>query len=223
MRKLTLLLSIVALAATTTFAQNSYLSKLELDFTVGTANQNFETALMIQRIHRINLIKKLQLGLGYGLRYTANSLKDRSLTASPEKFQSDDRLALSSGTIHSLNAAIHLQISWGRFEAGFNIDVGGLGFGGSQTGTYSVAGVVTSQETAKPTPTNLLLGGSRDIGSLHSERYVRYWINDKLAVKLALGHLFGEYTTDRKLNLDNDRFRTIYDPLIVGVTYRFLK
>jgi len=223
MRKFTLLWAFIAFVTTSAFAQNSYLSKLEVDFTVGTANQNFASALMLQRIHRINLIKKLQLGLGYGVRYTANALNDRSLTASPEKFQSDDRLALSSGTIHSLNAAIHLQISWGRFEAGFNIDVGGLGFGSSQTGSYSVAGVEQSQETAKPTPTNVLLGGARDIGSLHSERYVRYWVNDKLGIKLALGHLFGEYTTDRKLNLDNDRFRTIYDPFIIGVTYRFFK
>ncbi len=221
MRKITLLLAFIAFLSTTSFAQNSYLSKLEVDFTVGTANQNFASALMIQRIHRINLVKKLQFGVGYGLRYTANALSNRSFTASPEKFPSDDRLAISSGTIHSLNANLHLQISWGKFEAGFNIDVAGLGFGGTQTGSYSVAGVEQSQETAKPTPFNLLRGASRDIGSLHSERYVRYWVTDKLGVKLALGHLFGEYTTDRELNLDNDRFRTIYDPFIIGVTYRF--
>lgn len=221
MKKYTFLFILLSTFSMSSFAQNSYLSGVGVDFTVGAANQNFETALMIQRIHKIKLYQSLKFGVGYGLRYTANFVSNRSFTASPEGFPSDDRLAISQGNINSLNANLHLQLSWGKFDIGFNIDVAGIGFGGSQTGTFSVSGADVSQEAARPTPFNLLRGASRDIGSLHSERYIRYWVNNKLGIKLALGHLFGEYTTDRKLSQDNDRFRTIYDPFIIGVTYRF--
>lgn len=216
-----LTLTIIASVFSFSFAQSNYLKRVEVDRTVGIAGKNFVAASAIQRIHQLAMYKNIRFGIGYGLRYSISFVRNQSFIASPNKFASDDRLAIMRSCINTLNADLHFQLSWGKFDVGFNIDVVGVGFGKAQMGVFSIDGIETSRETARPTPFNILMGPFRDIGSLHSERYIRYWLNKKLAVKLALGRLFGEYTTLRKLNLGNDRFRTIYKPIIAGISYRF--
>jgi hypothetical protein len=74
-------------------------------------------------------------------------------------------------------------------------------------------------QTAKPTAFNLLLISDSDIGSLNSELYARYWINDRFAVRVGASFQFIEYKTDKNLTFENDRFRHKALLPFVAITY----
>jgi hypothetical protein len=54
---------------------------------------------------------------------------------------------------------------------------------------------------------NALLISDNDRGSLNSELYGRYWLTDKIGLRAGASFQFTEYTTNRKLTFENDRFR----------------
>ena len=54
---------------------------------------------------------------------------------------------------------------------------------------------------------------------LNSELYFRYWFNQKWAIRAGATFLFTEYTTDKKLRLDNDRWRNKSLMGLVGITF----
>src|SRR5215212_1029959 len=63
---------------------------------------------------------------------------------------------------------------------------------------------------ASRTSFNLLLVDNHDKGSLNSEFCVRYFVNDKVTMKLIYQHLFSEFITRTKVQQlpePNDRFR----------------
>ena len=77
--------------------------------------------------------------------------------------------------------------------------------------------------SASPTPFNILLVSDNDRGSLNSEFYGKYLLNEKWAVKLGAQFLFTEYTTQTKVQQfpqANDRFRNKPLLLCVGVRYK---
>lgn len=183
---------------------------------------------------------------GFGLRFTSFSGGQADLTTAPAKltagkesfaalFESKkinsqlDTLRLSNVQSNSLNLFINLQYSiTPKIEVGFNIDAIGLSFGGKQSGTF-IAKQTDAQgktnnnktQTGSPTTLNLLLVSDSDIGSLNSEIYGRYWLNDKLGIRAGLGFQFVEYTTTTKLAFDNDRFRGKFLQPMIAVSYKF--
>ena len=78
--------------------------------------------------------------------------------------------------------------------------------------------------SAKPTGLNILLIGNNDRGTLNSEFYLRYKVNQKLGLKLAVQHFFTFFTTATKVQntaIQKDRFRYITKFGAVGVAYHF--
>jgi hypothetical protein len=136
-----------------------------------------------------------------------------------------DTLSMPKVQVNSLNAAIFLQYSiWPRLDVGFNIDVVGFSFGKEQTGLFTAAesdetSLNNTSQKGKPTPFNLLLTSDNDIGTLNSEFFLRYWVRQNWGVKLGYTFLFTEYTTNRELTYNNDRFRNKAGLLLLGVTY----
>jgi len=178
--------------------------------------------------------------IGWGIRYTGFAGKSTELvTASAkltygktnpsvlfsETIESNlDTLTLNKVQTNALNAVIILQFAISkRFEVGFNIDAIGFSFGAQQTGRFQSASesmaLNNSEQTAKPTAFNLLLISDNDLGNLNSELYARYWISERVALRAGLSFNFVEYTTDRKLTFDNDRFR--YKSLLPMVAVSF--
>jgi hypothetical protein len=209
------------------FSINTVAQKFDLAFSASQGG--FATALSWFRLHSLG--KKDRFNIGYGVRFTTVFHNKLDFITAPAKFTSDvanlDTLQINQGNINALNASIHLQYNLSsKFEAGFNIDALGFSFGKKQTGTYTssiyTAGKVTTQ-AAKITPFNLLLIGDNDTGSLNSEFYVRYWISSKVAVRAGATFLFTEYTTDKKLSLDNDRFRNKSWQALLAVTFNPFK
>lgn len=121
-----------------------------------------------------------------------------------------DTLQLTKSSLGSFNGKVILQYSFRKLDVGFNIDALGFSFGGKQSGKFVAnesKSLSNTSQSAKPTPFNLLLVSDSDRGSLNSELYARYWINNKWAVRAGASFQFLEYTTDKTLTFENDRFR----------------
>ncbi|GAB3505831.1 hypothetical protein [Emticicia fontis] len=121
-----------------------------------------------------------------------------------------DTLQLTKSKLVSINSTIVLQYSFKKLDIGFNIDAIGFTFGGKQTGKFVASeskSLHATTQTAKPTLFNLLLISDSDRGSLNSELYFRYWLNNRFAVRAGASFQFLEYTTDKTLTFENDRFR----------------
>jgi hypothetical protein len=186
--------------------------------------------------HKIG--KKGKFQVGYGIRLTSLFGNKVEHITAPAKFTTAntglgvifqetieanlDTLTLERIQVNSINISINLQYAFTKqWEVGFNIDALGVSFGGEQKGTFLALsqGRSPSQETANPTTLNLLLTSDNDIGSLNSEFYMRYWFNNKWAVRGGFTFTFSEYTSSRKLVFDNDRFRAKILLFMLGITF----
>ncbi|MBA4849262.1 hypothetical protein [Emticicia sp. BO119] len=136
-----------------------------------------------------------------------------------------DTLHLNKVSAFYFNIPIHLQYSFSnRFEIGFNIDAIGLSFGKSQQGVFRASDSPTlngSIQLAKPTTFNLLLVSDNDLGSLNSELYFRYWFTNKVGLRAGASFQFTEYTTNRLLTFENDRFRSKNLLPMIAISYKF--
>lgn len=213
----------------TAFTQNKYLEEVEANLGLGIAskNDNFVGNLSINRIHKLPIYKDLiKVGLGYGLRYTANFAQNATLDASDRDLPINTSFLLSDVQTHAMNLNIYAQLSIWRIDIGANIDVLGFSFGSSQNGVLVAEGqdILANNASAKPTPFNILQGFPQDEGNLQSQRfYIRYWINEKMAVRVGLAHTFAEYELDQSVDNVSERFRNTTSPLMIGFTYKFWK
>ena len=188
--------------------------------------------------------KKQKLELGVGGRFSSFIASDKYYVTAPAKISKGssgpgaffkepitmnmDSVLLPSGQVNSLNVMLNIVYNFSsKFRAGFNIDLIGFSFGGSQTGTYingnGAPGSQLLPVSASPAGFNLLLVAENDLGSLNSEFYVAYAINEKWSVKLGAQHIFMEYVTATKVQQfpePNDRFRITPNIISVGGAYK---
>lgn len=170
--------------------------------------------------------KKLEVGLGG--RFTSYFGSNQFYTSAPASLAADgtkiDSLQIQHAQVNALNVAIHLGYRFSpKLGAGFNIDALGFSFGGMQSTTYLAEGE-SQASSAKPTSLNALLVGNNDHGTLNSEFFLRYFIKNDFAIKVAYQYLFTEYTTTtdvQQLPEANDRFRNKSSMLSVGITKQF--
>ncbi|MGB3616922.1 MAG: hypothetical protein WBA12_02290 [Catalinimonas sp.] len=232
--KKALLYFLLAALPTTLAAQN--LRPHRFDATLGVGENTFAGTLQWERLHGIGQKKKFRVG--YGVRLTNFFASDLDYVTAPADLTVEmtgpgaffgevveanlDTLRLDDAQLHALNAVIYLEYAvTPRLAAGFNIDAVGFTFGGDQTGTFqsSVFEAGSSRESASPTPFNALLIGDNDRGTLNSQLFVRYWVTERIGLRAALSYLFTEYTTDRSLAFENDRFRHKGTQFALGVAY----
>jgi hypothetical protein len=206
------------------------------------SNGDFTTvALSYNRLHGLG--KSHRFRVGYGVRFTSafgSNIDHRTAPARLTSGQASfaalfaediianiDTVRFKSVQVNSLNVSIHLEYGiTPRLDVGFNIDGLGFSFGGEQSGVFQANQPTRSPlsgttQTAKPTGFNLLLVSDSDLGSLNSEIYARYRLNDKISLRGGLGFQFSEYTTTRKLTFDNDRFRAKNLMPALAVAYHF--
>ncbi|MFY0627591.1 MAG: hypothetical protein JXR07_14910 [Reichenbachiella sp.] len=194
---------------------------------VSVAFGSDQLSFSIDYFHLWKLGKKKRIEVGLGGRFTSYFGQSQYHTSAPASLADPiktDSLFLESPQVNAINLAINIgyRIS-PKFDAGFNIDAIGFSFGKKQDALFYSDDTETST-TAKPTPFNLLLGGSKDQGSLNSEFYLRYFIKDNIAIKAAYQYLFIEYTTESKVQQlpeSNDRFRGKARIFSIGITKQF--
>ncbi len=128
---------------------------------------------------------------------------------------------LTTSVNFTANLGYHLSPHW---YAGFNIDVIGFTFGKNTNAVFTSNGIMVTEPLAKPSPFNLLLTGDNDLGSLNSEFFLKYSINQRWAVRGVYQFLFSEYKTTTVQQTAsngtvNDRFRNKANNFGVGVSY----
>jgi hypothetical protein len=206
------------------------------DLALSFGGGQFTAAPSWTHLHGIG--KKQKFKIGYGTRLNLAFGSNQSFVTAPAKLTSGktglgvlfsdnipaniDTVSLVKSQVNSLNAMVVLQYTIvPKLDLGFNIDVIGFSFGGTQGGTYSRNGTNTAV-SAKPTGFNLLLTSDNDLGSLNSEFYVRYWFNPKWALRAGFTFIFSEYTTStavQQLPEANDRFRNKVGQAMIALTF----
>ncbi len=211
--------------------QRSQLSSGSVDLGMGVATDqlNFSGAY----VYNWSLGTKRKFEAGVGGRLTTSFGTNQYFTTAPAKLTTGgspfgepikaniDSLLIASVQIFSINAMLNFGYHITKdLTVGFNIDAIGFSFGGRNKGTY-VNGTTVESVISNPTPFNLLLLGDNDRGTLNSEFYARYRLNDRWSVKAGLQHLFTEYTTETQVQQfpePNNRFRNKSNLFTVGVS-----
>jgi hypothetical protein len=218
----------ILLVASSFYLHAQQKSKTEqiVDFTFGFGSS--QTTLATGYSNNWNLGKKQRFFIGAGIRLSGAFSEGKIFTSAPASLAKDkanvDSLYGGKSSIYALNAMINLGYHiTPKLDLGFNIDVFGFSFGPSRIKLFSGNGTL-DVTTAEPTSMNVLLVGNNDRGTLNSEFYLRYKINHKVGIKVAMQHFFTELTTIEKVQtvpVQNDRFRNITDLFSVGVAFLF--
>lgn len=220
-----LLTGLFCITSAVAFAQDAKTSRLG-SFTGALGSS--EGSVSIDFFHLWKMGKSGRFEAGVGGRFTSYFGNSKYFSSAPASLAGDDTksdsVLFQYPQINALNVALNFGYNFSpKFGVGFNIDAIGFSFGGSRDGSY-INGNQGQATSGKPTSFNLLLVGNNDRGSLNSEFYVRYFLNNKLAVKLAYQYLFLEYTTDttvQQVPEANDRFRHKARMVSVGITKTF--
>jgi hypothetical protein len=182
--------------------------------------------------------KNHRLVIGLGGRLTGYLGRNQYYVTAPAKLTSDgtgplvifkenvvanmDTFLVAKPNVYALNAMINLGYRFSeKLTIGFDIDLVGGSFGGDRRGNY-INGSQGRMTNSSVSPFNALLVSDNDLGSLNSELYGRYSINEKWSVRAGPQFLFTEYTTDTKVQQfpeDNDRFRKKSLMFMIGTSF----
>lgn len=219
--------------------QSSRIHFVDLTGTVGTSQATGAASY----VHNWKLGRKQKIEVGLGARWTTYfGTKKDFLTAGPAKKtrtsttpfliffagqeeQNFDTLTVQRPLVNSVNVTVNLGYSIaGKWYAGFNIDLIGFSFGRNGSGILTSNGVTTIEPAAMPANFNVLLTGDHDKGTLNSEFFLRYSINQRWALKGVYQFIFVEYETEiRKQTFSdgsmNHRFRNKANNFGLGVSY----
>ena len=207
------------------------------DLNIGVGDSEGTVALSFN--YDKGLGRKKKIVIGFGARFTGYLGKNQYYETAPAKLTSGttglgvifkenivtniDTFLLKNAQVNSINLLITLGYNLSqKLMLRVNIDAVGFSFGQNTSGNY-INGVQGSRESASTTPFNLLLTSDNDKGSLNSEFFARYLLNDKWAIKGGAQFHFTEYTTDtyvQQFPEPNDRFRNKSLLFTAGVSYK---
>ena len=212
------------------------------DFSAGIGES--QTAFSASYVHNWQLGKKKKWEAGLGIRWTSYFGKKNDFTTAPAKLARSttfpflivfadqltrnwDTLQVQRPFTNSFNLSGNFAYNFNsRFSAGFNIDLVGVTIGRTTSAVLTTNGVTKTEMAAKPSSFNLLLTGDNDLGSLNSEFFFKYMLNNHWGIKADYQFLFVEYTTTtiKQIAPDGsmvDRFRNKANLLGLGVSYHF--
>lgn len=214
------------------------------DLSVGIGSSQGSVA--IAYIYNWKLGKRKKWEAGFGARFTSYFASNQYFKTALAKLTSGktgpavlfaddiipniDSVLFPKAQVNALNLSLNFAYHFTpKFSLGLNIDAIGFSFGKRQNGLYYANNFATAiPVTATPTGFNLLLISDNDKGSLNSEIFAKYTLNDTWGIKLAFEFLFAEYTTNAEVQTTpggdkNDRFRKKMAGVGIGVTYNFRK
>jgi hypothetical protein len=241
--KKTVIVVFTALMVNNGFAQTKQLSPtdqfVDLAATIGSSRG----AVAASYVHNWRLGQKKKWEIGIGGRLTSSfGTKQEYITAAPasltrtntipflivfagQKTENWDTLTVQRPWINSLNFTVNIGYNFsGKWSGGFNIDVIGFSVGRKSAAILTSNGITRTEAAAKPAAFNLLLTGDHDYGSLNSEFFLKYKLNDRWALRGVYQFLFNEYKTSsiKQTAPDGteiDRFRIKANNLGVAVSY----
>jgi hypothetical protein len=211
------------------------------DLTAGFGQSQATASLSVWNHWYTGKNRKLELGIGARASSYFGTKKD-FITApagisrgssvpflvvvSSQKTENWDTLTVQQPRVISVNAALSARYNFTpKISAGLNIDLIGFTLGRKSSAVFPANGNAQTI-TARPTRINALLTGDLDYGSLNSEFYVSYALNQQFSLRAVYQFYFAEYTTPQKIQQlpePNDRFRNKANLLGLGVSYHFKK
>ena len=243
MIKKILLHAIMLLPCSYLFAQKNILPSsgqfVDIAATIGNSQQSFAGSY----VYNWQFGKKKKWELGTGIRATSTFGHNLNyitagparltrgtdipflVVASSQKTENWDTLAVSNPYTTSFNLTFNLGYNFTRkLFGGCNIDVVGFTVGKHTSATLTDKGISVAEPIAKPTTFNLLLTGDNDLGSLNSEFFLKYHLNNHFSLRAVYQFLFTEYrtTTIHQTTSDGtdiDRFRNKANNFGIGVSY----
>jgi hypothetical protein len=223
--------------------QNAPQRSNSFDLGLSASGGKFSAAASWSRLHGVAIEKRFKVG--YGIRFTSFVAANKYYTTAPAKYTSPvqnlgtifsknidaniDTITTATASTNSLNLAVYLQFDISpKLDAGFNIDAVGLSFGPKKQFNIISSTFDPNQapvQSGSPTRFNLLLTSDNDIGSLNSEFYLRYWVTEKVGLRLGFTFLFSEYRTDNELSFNggqvvNDRYRYKAGMALLAVSFK---
>ena len=208
---------------------------IDLDFGVGDTEGSLSLSINFDKAFG----KNKKIVVGFGGRFTSYLGKNQYYITAPAKLTSGstgpgvlfkenieaniDTFLIKTAQVNAINLLVTVGYNLSdKLMLRFNIDAIGFSFGKSISGNY-INGAQGSIEPASPTAFNVLLISDNDIGSLNSELFARYLLNDKWAIKGGLQFQFTEYTTSSEVQQfpePNDRFRNKSLMFSAGVSFK---
>ena len=158
---------------------------------------------------------------GLGLR--ASHFFGSDLTFDSQTGPADATLQVVEPRSLALNAALHLRARVaGPVSLGFNIDLAGLTFGPYRPGQRNYVlppGGLPPRPNREPDVTepvfgNLLLGGSRDQGSLNSELYASLALPRGFSARVGFGHVVTAQA------VGSERYRRFRNQVMLGLSWQ---
>lgn len=195
-----------------------------LDLAVGAGSSKATGALSWNHFRGFGESRRLKVGLGLRLAsfFGGQDLAYSTADAGLIKQNKLNTLSVSGARTHSINLEFQIKYRLLRkVEAGFDIDLVGVGFGPAKTGDYvSNSPAFSGPQRAEVSSFDLLKGGNPDRGQLDSEFFLAYWWSDRWAIRAGFSHFRSEYTTARPLDFANDRYRHEPNLGLVALTFR---
>jgi hypothetical protein len=205
----------------------------------GIAFAKYQGSLAAGVTHNWLLGKDQRFTIGVGARFTGYLGRNQYYVTAPAKLTSNgtgpfvifkenvttnmDTFLIQKPNVYALNAMVNLGWKFSpKLYAGFNIDAIGFSFGGTRRGNY-INGPFGQMTNSRVTTFNALLVSDNDLGTLNSELYARYMVNDKWGVRAGFQFLFTEYTTDTAVQQfpePNDRFRRKSLMFMIGTSLK---
>jgi hypothetical protein len=194
-------------------------------------------------VYNWKLGKKQKWEAGLGLRWTSYFGTKTTFITAPaklartnttpfliffagQKTETQDTLTVQRPFTNSLNISANFGYNFSsKWSGGFNIDLIGFTVGRKSSATLTHNGATQNESEAKPAAFNVLLTGDHDRGSLNSEFFLKYKLNEKWGIKAVYEFVFVEYKTttikQQEGNITNDRFRLKGNTFGLGVSYNF--
>ncbi|MFT3908147.1 MAG: hypothetical protein QM737_01875 [Ferruginibacter sp.] len=213
-----------------------------VDLTGTVGNSQGTVAAAYVRNWKFGKHERLEAGLG--LRWSTYFGTQTAFTTAPAKLartnttpfliffagqRTDyhDTLTVQRPLTNSLNVTINLGYNFSKkWNAGFNIDLIGFTFGRTTSSILQSYGATKTESTTKPATFNVLLTGDHDYGSLNSEFFLKYKLNERWGIKAVYQFIFIEYKTEniKQTAPDGtmvDRFRNKANNFGLGASYNF--
>jgi hypothetical protein len=244
MKRTSLVTAIAFLALTVAHGQEKQPQRINrfVDL-AGTIGSSQGTAAL-SYVYNWRLGKKRKWEAGIGARLTSYFGTKKDFTTAPgrlarsttvpfvivfagQETQNWDTLTVQRPFINSVNISANFGYNFNeKWSVAFNIDLIGFSFGRKGSAILTSNGVTRNEPNAKPTAFNVLLTGDNDYGSLNSEFFVKYKLNDHWGIKGVYEFYFAEYKTNtiKQTAPDGtmvDRFRNKANSLGLGVSYHF--
>lgn len=239
-KKSKLLTSVVfVIGFTTAQAQTNKNIFADITGTVGSSQGSVSASY----VHNWKLWNKKKFEAGLGLRWTTYFGTKKDFVTAPaalarsstipfvivfagQETQNWDTLTVQRPLINALNISSNFGYNFNKhWYAGFNIDLIGVSFGRNTSSILTTNGKTITEPSTKPSTFNLLLTGDNDKGTLNSEFFLKYNINNSFGIKATYQFLFTEYKTTsvKQVAPDGttvDRFRNKVNAFGIGISYK---